>query len=114
ERGKVEQGDDEDAQPAGEEKDPHGSDVVPVLRTKAAAEPVSRPKMIESGVPVDRSWNLETWRAEQACVLANRAVVRKHHRGREQAVVAGPASGGIGDVVAQEAARSDRCASHAG
>src|SRR2546426_7048725 len=113
ERGKVEQDDDEDAEPSGEEEDPHGSDIVPVLGRKVAGDLLPDPKMIESGVPVDGSWNLEAWGAEQACVSANRAVQRNHHLGRQQAVVAGPASRWIDDVVAQEAARPDRYARHA-
>src|SRR5947208_1772055 len=59
EGGKVQQGDDEDAEPPREEEDPHGADIVPVLGRKAAGELLPDPKMIESGVPVDGSWNLE-------------------------------------------------------
>src|SRR5439155_12611523 len=111
ERGEVEHGDDEDAQPAGDEEDAHGPKVVAVLRRQPAAELVAGPQMIESGVPVDRSWNLETGRAKQAGVHANGTVERNHHLGREQTVVAGPGSAGVGDVVAQEVAWPDRGAS---
>src|SRR5439155_25289645 len=111
--GEVQHGDDEDAEPSREEEDHHGADIVSVLSREAAGELLAAPKMIESCVPVDGSWNLEAWRAKQACVLANRAVQRNHHLGREQAVVAGPGSGGIGDVVAQKVAGADRGAGHA-
>src|SRR6266850_1826141 len=70
----VEQRDQKDAQPAGEEENADSPNVVAVLRRKAAAELVPRPEMVESAVTLNRSRNLEARRAEQADPFANLAL----------------------------------------
>src|SRR2546422_11206544 len=67
----VEQRDQKDAQPAGEEENSNRPNVVAVLRGKAAAELVPRPEMVESAVTLNRSRNLKARRAEQADSFTN-------------------------------------------
>src|SRR2546421_5847579 len=86
----VEQRDQKDAQPAGEEENTDSPNVVPVLRRKAAAELVPRPEMVESAITLNRSRNLEARRAEQADPFANLAVERNDTLCRVPAVSAGP------------------------
>src|SRR5207245_7452687 len=102
EGGQVDDRDQEDAQPPREEKNTDVPKVVAMLCSKAAAQRVPRPEMVESAVTLNRSRNLEGRRAQQPHPLTNLAVERNHHLCREKAVLARPASRGVGDVVSHE------------
>ena len=69
-------------------------------------------QVVELAVPLDRSRDLEAGRAQQPDPLPDRPVDRDHDLRREQAVVAGPALRGVGDVVAEEVVRPDRHPGH--
>src|SRR5207247_10455370 len=87
-------------------------EVEPVLCGKNAAQRLPRPEMVESAVALDGARNLEGRRAQQANPFANLAVERNHHLGGEEAVVPGPPSRGVVDIVAQEVAWPDRRSGH--
>src|SRR5262245_47437601 len=109
----IERREEEDAQPPGEKEEAHGPEVVPVLCPETPPQLLALAEMVEPAVAVDGSRNLETRGAEQPDPFANPAVERNHHLRREQTVVAGPPSRGVGDVVAHEAAGPDRRSGHA-
>src|SRR5438874_5361069 len=107
EGGEVERREHEDADPACEEEETDGPQVIPILYRKAAAQRLPRPEMVELRVTLNGARNLETGGAQQAEPFAPLAVERNHHLRPEEDVVARAAARGIHDVVAYEVARPD-------
>src|SRR5215469_6722461 len=102
--GQHEQGHDEDIDPPGDQENAHRPDVVLVLRLKPATQLVAGPEMVETAVALDLAWNLEAWRAEQAGPRSDLPVERNHRLRGKKAIVPGPATRGVGDVVSDEIA----------
>ena len=87
-------------------------EVVPVLGGEAAAQ-LGRARHVELlSRSTDRGIS-KLGEPSRPTPSRTVAVDRDHDLGREQAVVAGPALRGVGDVVAEEVVRADRHAGHA-
>ncbi len=96
----------------GQQEQPDGDEVVPVLGGEAARAAPRRAQVVEMAVARDAARDLEAGRAQQADAFADLPVDRDQDLRREQAVVAGPALRGIGDVVPEEVVRPDRRPGH--